>query len=169
MILAKRPRSDAEEVLEWMELDFQPFSGSLVANTPHTGFPSSESLYLMFPSTLGLGSSSQGCKMAEMHLKSSILNYPQKSEVRATNCHQRPQLSSRENINNVLDSGMVWVVKKPKQDEMITHPNTDLNQHQHCFTSMIWWELEHPFFKENLADYKNLHKQPYLLVSAVGQ
>ena len=43
LILAKRPRSDAEEVLEWMDLDFQPFSGSLVVHTPNTGFPSSES------------------------------------------------------------------------------------------------------------------------------
>ena len=58
LILAKTPRSDAEEVLEWIGY-----------HNHYTVFPSSESLYYIFSSTLGLGSSSQGCKLAEMHFK----------------------------------------------------------------------------------------------------
>ena len=138
LILAKRPRSDGDQVFEWMDLDFQPFSGSLVAQTPNTKIPSSESLFHTFPPLWVWVQAVRVAKWLKC-IWSSILNYPRKSEFRSANCHQRPLLSSKENINNVLGRGngvSGWNRQRKFRWSHIQMANTDLNQH--CFTS--WYD-----------------------------
>ena len=103
MILAKRPRSDAEEELEWMDPQFQPFSGSLVPQPLTTGFPRSESLSQIqrFPAVWVWVPGPRVAKWLKW-TQDSIRDSPQKSEFGSRIGLQRPLLLSRENVFDVL-------------------------------------------------------------------